>query len=61
MQLISELLSSGAKAHHDREAIVFENSTLTFGELNENVNNLANSMQKLGIRKGDRGQSRYNR
>jgi len=54
MQLISELLSSAAKAHHDREAIIFENSTLTYGELNEKVNNLAKGLQKLGIRRGDR-------
>jgi len=54
MQLISELLSSAAKAHHDREAIIFENSTLTYGELNENVNNLAKGLQRLGIRRGDR-------
>lgn len=54
MQLISELLSSAAKAHPDKEAIIFENSALKFGELNENVNNLALGLQKLGIRRGDR-------
>ncbi len=54
MQLISELLSSAARAHPDRAAIIFENSTLSFGELNEKVNKLASGLQKLGIRKGDR-------
>ncbi|CAB1062889.1 Long-chain-fatty-acid--CoA ligase (EC [Olavius sp. associated proteobacterium Delta 1] len=54
MQLISELLSSAAKAHPSREAIIFEDSNLTFGDLNDKVNNLANGLQKLGIRRGDR-------
>ncbi|UCD80246.1 MAG: long-chain-fatty-acid--CoA ligase [Desulfobacterales bacterium] len=54
MQLISELINSAARAHPDRAAIIFESSTLTFGELNEKVNRLACGLQKLGIRKGDR-------
>jgi long-chain acyl-CoA synthetase len=54
MQLISEFLSSAARAHSDKEAIIFNNSPLTFGELNEKVNKLAGGLQKLGIRRGDR-------
>ena len=54
MQLISELLSSAAKANHGGEAIIFKKSILTFDELNEHVNKLTCALQKLGIRKGDR-------
>jgi fatty-acyl-CoA synthase len=34
--------------------IVFENTRLTFGEINDRVNRLANAIDGLGIKKGDR-------
>ncbi len=38
----------------DKAAIVFEDKRYTFSQLNERVNRLANGLQKLGVKKGDR-------
>ena len=38
----------------DKTAIVFEDKRYTFSQLNERVNRLANSLLKMGVRKGDR-------
>jgi len=38
----------------DKEAIVFEDTRFTFGQLNERVNRLGNALLKLGVKKGDR-------
>jgi long-chain acyl-CoA synthetase len=53
MQLINEMLDNTTKAYPSKEAIILENSTLTYRELNQNVNKLANGLKKLGIGKGD--------
>jgi acyl-CoA synthetase (AMP-forming)/AMP-acid ligase II len=37
----------------DRPAIIFEGKNFTFGQLNERVNRLANSLVKMGVKKGD--------
>ncbi|HEX9976307.1 MAG TPA: AMP-binding protein, partial [Dehalococcoidales bacterium] len=38
----------------DKDAIIFEGKRLTFAQLNERVNRLANALLALGIQKGDR-------
>jgi acyl-CoA synthetase (AMP-forming)/AMP-acid ligase II len=38
----------------DRESIIFEKKTITFGELAERVNRLANALSELGVGPGDR-------
>ena len=53
MQLIGEMLDNAAKANLEKEAVVFEDSTLTYREFNQNINRLTNGLKKLGIRKGD--------
>ena len=53
MQLIDQMLDSNAKAYPDNEALIVENTTLTYRELNKNVNKLANGLRKLGIDRGD--------
>lgn len=37
----------------DRKAIIDQSRTYTFGELNQDVNRLANFLRELGVRKGD--------
>ncbi len=53
MQLIDQMLDSTAKAYPDDEAIIVEGTALTYGELNQKVNKLANGLKKLGIGRGD--------
>ena len=53
MQRINLMLDSTAKAYPDVEAIIFDDTVLTFEELNNNVNKLANGLKKLGIDRGD--------
>jgi len=48
------MFDSTAKAYPEDKAIIFENAALTYGELNKNVNRLANGLRKLGIDRGDR-------
>jgi acyl-CoA synthetase (AMP-forming)/AMP-acid ligase II len=49
-----ELLARNARKFPDREALVFEDKRFSYGELNEMVNRLSNSLIELGIRKGDK-------
>jgi long-chain acyl-CoA synthetase len=53
MQLISEVLNCAVKAYPEKTAFIFEDSVLTFKELNKNVNRLAHGLKKLGIGRGD--------
>jgi len=53
MQLIGEMLDSTVKAYPQKEAIVFDDSRITYEEFNRNVNRLANGLKKIGIGKGD--------
>jgi acyl-CoA synthetase (AMP-forming)/AMP-acid ligase II len=50
----TEFLTISAAICPDRLAIIFEGKRITFNELNERVNRLANAMRKLGVKKGDR-------
>ena len=47
MQLIDQMLNSNAKAYPDNEALIVENTTLTYRELNKNVNKLANGLRNI--------------
>jgi len=48
------MLKRVAEEKGDREAVVFENIRMTYGELNARVNRLANAMNSMGLKKGDR-------
>ena len=50
----TELLSITAMIVPDRHAIVFDDQRITFGELGERVNRLANGLAYLGVGAGDR-------
>jgi len=43
-----------AKKYPNRPALIFEDKTLTYSELNERANRVANALLKRGIRKGDK-------
>ena len=49
-----EFITITAAIVPEREAIVFEDTRLNFGELNDRVNRLANGLMELGIGSGDR-------
>lgn len=51
---LGKLLEIKAREHPQGVAILFEGKVISFEELNKNVNRLANGLQGLGIRKGDR-------
>jgi acyl-CoA synthetase (AMP-forming)/AMP-acid ligase II len=51
---IGELLTKRALITPDREALVCENIRVTFLEMNERANRLANAMKNLGVGHGDR-------
>jgi long-chain acyl-CoA synthetase len=51
---LGEMLEEITKQHKRREAIVFENKTLTYSELDENANRVAGGLEALGIKQGDR-------
>ena len=50
----TELLSITAAIVPDREAIVFDDQRITFGEIADRVNRLSNALADLGIGAGDR-------
>jgi len=54
MLLLGDLLRRNALVRPDQAAVICENNTMTFRELNDAVNRFANSLLELGIRKGDR-------
>ena len=49
-----DILRRSASRFPDKTALVFEGRTSTYQELNERANRLANSLLKLGVKKGDR-------
>lgn len=51
---VGYFLIRNAKMYPDRLAVVFEEKTVTYLELNKTVNRLANHLKALGIKKGDR-------
>ncbi|MEK7778146.1 MAG: AMP-binding protein, partial [Chloroflexota bacterium] len=50
----TDLLSITAAIVPDRHAIVFDGNRITFGQLAERVNRLANVLYNLGVKPGDR-------
>ncbi|MBI2829808.1 MAG: long-chain-fatty-acid--CoA ligase [Chloroflexi bacterium] len=50
----AEFLTISAAIVPERQAIIFEGKTTTFGEMNERTNRLANALAGLGVKKGDR-------
>ncbi|HSF06036.1 MAG TPA: long-chain-fatty-acid--CoA ligase [Methylomirabilota bacterium] len=49
-----EILSRPASLYPGREAVVFQDTRLTFGDLDRRVNALAHALRRLGIGRGDR-------
>ncbi len=52
--LIGEILEKSARNYSDKEALIQEDLRLTYRQLNERVNRLANRLFELGLKKGDR-------
>jgi len=51
---IGNLLSRNARYNPDKLALIFEDQRYTYRQFNQNVNQLANALQDMGIRKGDK-------
>jgi long-chain acyl-CoA synthetase len=51
---VAQNLETGAKLFADKTAILFEGQSLTYRDLNNAANRLANAMSAKGIQKGDR-------
>jgi long-chain acyl-CoA synthetase len=52
--ILGHLLERNARERSDKTAIVFHDRTVTYRQLNESVNRLANGLLRLGLNKGDR-------
>jgi len=50
----SEFLTIAASIVPDRAAISFEGKKITFSQVNQRANRLANAFKKMGVKKGDR-------
>jgi len=51
---LGEMLEEITRRYKRREALVFENKSYTYQELDENANRVASGLQALGINPGDR-------
>ncbi|MHC4448138.1 MAG: long-chain-fatty-acid--CoA ligase [Planctomycetota bacterium] len=51
MAYLSDMVAEQAAAQPDAEAVVFEETRLSYGQLNERVNRLANGLGSLGLRR----------
>jgi long-chain acyl-CoA synthetase len=51
---IRELVEKQARDHRDKIAIIFQERTITFGQLRDDVFRLANGLLKQGVQKGDK-------
>jgi len=51
--LLGQLLERSAKNYPEKTALIFQGTHLSYKDLDENVNRLANGLKSLGIRKGD--------
>jgi len=54
MQVIPAMLERAAGEHPENAAIVFEDATMTYAELNKSVNRLTDGLINLGVQTGDR-------
>jgi acyl-CoA synthetase (AMP-forming)/AMP-acid ligase II len=52
--MLSQILERNARRYADKTALVFQENRLTFADLNERVNRLANGLSEIGVSKGDR-------
>lgn len=52
MAYLSDMVAEQAASQPDAEAVVFEETRLSYGQLNERVNRLANGLGSLGLRRG---------
>ena len=52
--IIGKVLAQRALITPDREALIFNNRTFTFQELNQRSNKTANALLDLGVKQGDR-------
>ena len=51
---LGKMLEEVAKKQKKKQAILFENREVSYRELDENANKIANGLKSLGINKGDR-------
>ena len=51
--MLGEILARNARREPDRVALVFEGASLTFAQLDERVNRLANALAARGVGRGD--------
>jgi long-chain acyl-CoA synthetase len=54
MFTLGDVARKGARIHASREAVVFEDTRLSYGELDLRVNRLANALLRLGLGRGER-------
>ncbi|HEM61673.1 MAG TPA: long-chain-fatty-acid--CoA ligase [Chloroflexi bacterium] len=54
MKTLKEVLNTNAKRYGDRTALVFEDTSYTFDQVNRRINSLVNALSDLGVQKGDR-------
>ena len=52
--LLGELIARNARKFPDKEAVVFGDTSLTYGEFNGRINRLAHALQEMGVGKGDK-------
>jgi long-chain acyl-CoA synthetase len=51
---VTQVFDEATERHGDRAAVVFYGKTLSYGELREATDRLANALARQGVRKGDR-------
>lgn len=54
MEFLSEILLRNAEEYPDRTAVIQDERTLNYREMNREVNRLANALKKHGLKKGNR-------
>jgi len=54
MYTLGDIPRKGAERFGEKEAVVFEDTRLSFREFNTRINRLGNAMKSLGVNKGDR-------
>jgi acyl-CoA synthetase (AMP-forming)/AMP-acid ligase II len=54
MYTLGDIPRKGYAIHRNKTAMVFEGTRITYGELNERVNRLANTLISFGLKKGGR-------
>src|ERR1017187_951014 len=53
-RLLHKFIFNNAEKYSDKEAVIFEDQRITFGELNDRSTQFANSLIHLGINRHDR-------